>query len=562
MIQDYSKSHTATWIPSKKGNYLYGMDIKESNSKNDKDTSKYVPIKIEPSIPAELHSLDITGTNEAKTTHTIVAKASGVNGVLYRFHVKDPVTGNWTVIQDYNEKNSVNWSPEKSGNYKYAVHVKDKNSFEDIEAQASKAIEIIPLKPAIAESINIQGNKYENANHVITAKGSSTNGVLYRFHIKDESTGRWSMIQDYSTKNTTNWKPNKIGKYSYLVAMKDKKSDKDKDISISNVVTINPPIYYNVTEYKDTLEQALDKQIGKNTISKGGKWVTATKNEIREYINPDRFLQFKPEAKLNNENQYVISIQILTSGLNVRKEPNTTSTILTTASKGNVYIVLDQENGWHKINIGGKIGWISGDYAQYINDVPREMYQFMVLSGQFGVTTEQLNIELKNKGILEGKGAAFISASKKTNINELYLMAHAMLETGKGTSRLATGIMVDTVDGKPVEPRKTYNMYGIRAFDRDAERMGSEFAYKSGWFTPEIAIIEGAQWISNGYINKSTNPQDTLYKMKYNPASPGYPQYATDIAWAFKQIKQIDNMMEYARKMDGLVLRFDIPKYK
>lgn len=384
--------------------------------------------------------------------------------------------------------------------------------------------------------------------------------------------------------------------------------------------------YYNITEYAYTLDEALDKQVGRSSIWRKG-WVPATREEIKEYLNPYNFLQFEPKLEPKDEkegkvttstlnvrtgpgvsysrigqitqgqvytifsekngwykidlngvkgwvsggymevlsgeskNNHLVSVEIKTPVLNVRREPNITSPILSTVSSGEVYVVLDKINGWYKINAKGKTGWISGAHTEYVKDVPVVMYQFMVLSGQAGVTVEQMNSELVGKGILEGKGASFIEASKKYNVNELYLISHSILETGHGDSELANGVRVEEVDGKPVEPRTVYNMYGINAFDRDPVKYGSERAYKEKWFTPEIAIVDGAHWISKNYINHSTYNQDTLYKMKYNPRNPGQHQYATDIAWAHKQRTHIDNIMEYCQKIDGAILRFDIPKY-
>ena len=631
LIQDYSEKDSAIWIPKKEGNYLYRVDIKEKEN-SEKHISKYIPIGIEasmvvpPAPPAELHSLDITGKNQVKTAHTITAKASGVNGVLYKFYIKDENTGKWTIVQDYSEKNTLVWIPEKAGDYRYAVHIKDKNSAEDKEAQDSKSITIESLKPALAESLEIEGNKIEKTDHLLTAKGTSTNGVLYKFYIKDWTSGKWTVIQDYSEKNTVNWKPDKIGKYSYAVHIKDKNSDEALDASISKEITINPPVYYNVSEYNDSLESALNKQMNirgtKPQTTSNGRWVNATKDQVKQYIDPDRFLQFKPDEKTDKvgrvtsdtlnlrtgpgvsyekigqttkgkvhqilsekngwymieldgcegwvsgaylsfkEDRYLRSIQVVVNSLNLRKAADVKSDIVSKVLKGQVYIVLEEENGWYKINHGGKIGWVSGDCTKHVNDVPREMYQFMVLSGQCGVTINQMNKELKGKGILEDRGASFIEGARKYNVNELYLMAHSLLETGNGKSALSTGVIVTSVKGKPVTPRKVYNMYGIGAIDSDPFKYGSERAYELGWFTPEIAITEGAHWISESYINNPTYKQDTLYKMRYNPSNPGIHQYATDIAWSYKQIRQIDNIMDYCREMEGVVLRFDIPKYR
>lgn len=188
-------------------------------------------------------------------------------------------------------------------------------------------------------------------------------------------------------------------------------------------------------------------------------------------------------------------------------------------------------------------------------------YQFLDLSSVAGTNASELNSTvLKNKGILSGQASSFISAAKTYGINEIYLISHALLETGHGNSALANGIVVSSIDGKAVTPKKVYNMYGIGAIDKCPEQCGSEYAYKAGWFTPEAAVIGGAQFIGNGYINAG---QNTLYKMRWNPekmVANGYAthQYASDIGWAVKQTVQIANMYSQLSKYN---LTLEIPNY-
>ncbi|WP_343838378.1 SH3 domain-containing protein [Salinibacillus aidingensis] len=187
-------------------------------------------------------------------------------------------------------------------------------------------------------------------------------------------------------------------------------------------------------------------------------------------------------------------------------------------------------------------------------------YQFLVLSGTSGLSAEEINNKiLAGKGSLEGTADAFIEAAKKYSINELYLIAHALHETGNGTSALASGYPVSKVDGKEVTEKTTYNVFGIRAFDSCPIKCGSEHAYKEGWFTPEEAIIGGAAFINNGYIGQG---QDTLYKMKWNPRDPGDHQYATHVMWAVIQAKNLENMFENDDLHKNVALQFEVPKYK
>lgn len=189
----------------------------------------------------------------------------------------------------------------------------------------------------------------------------------------------------------------------------------------------------------------------------------------------------------------------------------------------------------------------------------REYFQFLDLSKGADLTAPVLNKSLVGKGILAGRGQAFIDASRTHNVNEIYLLSHALLETGHGTSALATGTLVSSVDGKAVTPKTVYNMYGIGAIDGNAHVKGAERAYKEGWFTPETAIIGGAKFIGEKYINNPERMQNTLYKMRFNPIKPGVNQYATDIAWATKQTTNIYNMYQ---QLESYTLYFDVPKFQ
>ena len=177
-------------------------------------------------------------------------------------------------------------------------------------------------------------------------------------------------------------------------------------------------------------------------------------------------------------------------------------------------------------------------------------YQFLDLSKPNNVSEETLNNYLADKGVMKGMGAAFIEAAKEYNVSEVYLVAHACLESGNGTSQLATGV---EVNGTTV-----YNLFGIGAVDKSPIDAGAEYAYKQGWTSVEKAIEGGAKWISENYINNSKYGQNTLYKMRWNPEKPAEHQYATDIAWASKQAKSMSSMFE---AFPTAKYKFEIPRY-
>ena len=312
---------------------------------------------------------------------------------------------------------------------------------------------------------------------------------------------------------------------------------------------------YQYEFYDKTLDQMWQKQLTVGNL---------TDKQYQTYVRSDAL---RVENEVNPAYGDVVS-----EGWNVRGGPGASYWQVGVLNLGEGVNILNkvynQEDGywWYEIKFDRR--WKTPnpeDVKYYLNPDnarpwTKEYYQFLSLSQSAGVGVQEVNEKiLVGKGILEGKAQAFIQAANVNNMNEIYLISHALLETGHGTSQLATGVLVSEVNGQPVEPRIVYNMFGIHAYDSAPLQYGSEYAYQQGWFTPEDAIIGGAKWIGDGYINDSKNRQDTLYKMKWNPAYPATGNYASDIGWAYKQVNSISNLYSL---IDSYILIYNIPVYK
>ncbi|MEF3331148.1 peptidoglycan-binding protein, partial [Oceanobacillus oncorhynchi] len=268
---------------------------------------------------------------------------------------------------------------------------------------------------------------------------------------------------------------------------------------------------------------------------------------------------------------YVNGSNRTTANVNVRSSASNSSHIYGQIKKGTQVTILGSTGNWYRISYNAWRNPTRSDVSRYLNPDNNDIFQHLDLTSSVGVTASSLNSSvLSGKGILAGKGQAFITAGKRHSVNEIYLISHALLETGNGGSALARGIEVGlNRSGNPVvvtssnrsslrNIRTTYNMYGIGAVDGNAHNGGAIRAYNEGWFSPEQAIIGGAQFIGNSYIHNQYN-QNTLYKMRWNPANPGYPQYATDIGWAVKQVPSIKRLYDM---LNNPVFKFNITQYR
>ena len=182
-------------------------------------------------------------------------------------------------------------------------------------------------------------------------------------------------------------------------------------------------------------------------------------------------------------------------------------------------------------------------------------YQFLLLDQPQYLPVSALNKLLEGKGVLEGQGVSFSQAAKKYGINEIYLISHALIETGNGTSDLAKG--GDIVNGKFTNKsaKKYHNVFGIGAYDNNPLVEGIKYAKEAGWDSVSKAIIGGAKFIGQSYVKAG---QNTLYKMRWNPAHPGTHQYATDINWANLNAQVIKGFYD---KMGEVGKYFEIPQY-
>ena len=203
-----------------------------------------------------------------------------------------------------------------------------------------------------------------------------------------------------------------------------------------------------------------------------------------------------------------------------------------------------------------------------------EFYQFAIINGGYSGKTSaaQLNTFIAKYGAdgkLAGMGQAFIDAANTYGTNEVYLLSHAILESGWGKSDLAKGYAYDgktEIGGKTYPAGTYYNFFGIGAYDSSPLSGGRAAAIINGWDTPEKAITGAAKWIATEYANNAFS-QNTLYKMRWNytqAARSGavWKQYATSTTWATGIANVMSNCYaSIGLGKDGTGLKYLVPMY-
>ena len=214
-------------------------------------------------------------------------------------------------------------------------------------------------------------------------------------------------------------------------------------------------------------------------------------------------------------------------------------------------------------------------------------YQFAKLTdGYSGMSSDAMNAFVANncsysessygrKSNLRNMGQAFVTAAQETGVNEVYLLAHAIWESGWGCSELAGGWVPDKdgeviVDGKHYPYKKGqayYNFYGIGAVDSNALSGGRALAVKEQWTSPELAIRGAAGWISANYLRRSSGAQDSLYLMKWDvigavESGSAWHEYCTGLgSWCEGNSSLMNSCNRSAGWPFGNKLSFSVPVY-
>ena len=224
-IQDYSTKNTANWTPTEDGYYRLYVDVK--------DGAGNVKTKAFDFIVGEVEDIQVEFTLSTKsgvvnTPVTIDATSEGgVNPVTYKFYYKKD--GAYTMIKDYSDSSSIEWTPEEEGTY--AIYVAAKDASGKIDAKytnftVGKGVEITDISLdkttiKVGDSVNIK----------TTATGNSS--LQYRVAVHDFD-NTWTTLHDFKSSNTTTWKPTIADKYVIWVDVIDEDGNYDsKSIEVT-----------------------------------------------------------------------------------------------------------------------------------------------------------------------------------------------------------------------------------------------------------------------------------------------------------------------------------------
>lgn len=142
--------------------------------------------------------------------------------------------------------------------------------------------------------------------------------------------------------------------------MKDEEEDFFKNLVIAQVNN-----YVNVrsipSEQGEIVGKLYDDSVG-TFISEEDGWYQITSGSVTGYVKAEYCVTGEEAVALAKEVGTRLAT-VTTTTLYVRKEPTTESSVISMVPEGEDFLVLDETDGWVKINVEEGDGWISKDYV-------------------------------------------------------------------------------------------------------------------------------------------------------------------------------------------------------
>ena len=180
-----------------------------------------------------------------------------------------------------------------------------------------------------------QGNEYEGyvSEDYITVK-------------EDEETTTLNQSEEIETSEEVN---NEEIQPQEEVGTEENKESITKSIKKGEKIYRTPLINTNTTSI-------LEKDLTVEVLTELNGWSYVTAETFEGWVRTDKLIDINAEEKVG---------YISGSSVNFREQPNTSGTVISKLSRNKKVVILEKNNGWVKIEVDGKQGYV---IAEYISD--------------------------------------------------------------------------------------------------------------------------------------------------------------------------------------------------
>lgn len=149
----------------------------------------------------------------------------------------------------------------------------------------------------------------------------------------------------------------------------------------------------NVREAPGTEANIVGKMVnhsGCEILGVDGEWTQIESGKVKGYVKSEYLVTGDEAVALATEVKQVIAT-VTTAALYVREQPNTDCAVITTMPNGEELEVVEVLDGWVKINVDSDEGYVSTDYVNISEELPKAQTMTEVRYGQ-GVSDVRVSL--------------------------------------------------------------------------------------------------------------------------------------------------------------------------
>ncbi|MGM9974407.1 MAG: triple tyrosine motif-containing protein [Clostridiaceae bacterium] len=304
-IQDYSSKRMVAYKEEEAGEYKLLCLAKDMYSPEEYDDRGILMYNIKPYNPIRIKSFttDFISPQGLGTKILLKAVIEGGRELLYRYKIEGPYGEDSGFIRN----NSFLWMPQRPGDYRVNLYVKDRSSLEEYEAFSyfDYTIEEKPLKTVIIRDVVLSRDKSYVKDVPINVTVSAEGGTALRYSFIIYQDNIEVDRINYGSGNWMSFIPKEAGEYELEIRVKDKYSLKEYDShtycyfkvseytkGIIDYVLLPAKEYYIV---EDKIELEVITQNTREVLIKYSLFIDGQKVEEGDYDH-DRKYTFTPKV--------------------------------------------------------------------------------------------------------------------------------------------------------------------------------------------------------------------------------------------------------------------------
>lgn len=311
-LQDFSENKICRWVPKSTGKHMILVQGKVKGSTKPYDYSARVDFDIVEDNKL-IKNVDIN-KNKVNIGDKVSITVEGEEELLlYRFWIKSK--DDWQILNDYSTDNNYVFTATEAGNKEFLVECKKVDSTNNVDDYIRLKVDVRGLDVIEITDFKVLSPKMivnEELIFKVETNHEDNRPLLYKF-VKINKEGKYTCIQDFSSKSIVAFKEEIEGEYKLLCYVRDIFSNKEYDDRALIIYEIEPYEKIKIKVFKADVEspQVTGSRINLNAVVDGGREllyryiIEGPVSEDSGYIRSGRYL-WEP----SEEGKYNITLKV------------------------------------------------------------------------------------------------------------------------------------------------------------------------------------------------------------------------------------------------------------